>query len=430
MTPYQREMRLMPHILGMEQRGVWIDVVKLQVDTNKYFQVMDELDDKICQQLGRTVDLDSNAALADAIEAAGFSRGFASTPTGKRSTAKESLIGAIAEPTLLGRLLVRGSISTCLRSFLQPWLSTANQNDGVIFVKWNQIRNYTDTGARTGRLSSSPNLQNIPVTWEALRAQLEKIGYDWVADIGCQLPHVRQYIIPAPGCIFLARDYSAQEMRLLAHFAGGGMLESLKADPHKDVHMIAADIAGITRKVAKTLGFAVLYGAGVGRIAESLSISVGEATQIKKKYLAALPEIKKFQDTLTTAGKLGGHVTTLGGRQYKVQAPAVVKGIFKTFEYKLTNYMIQGSAADQTKEAMYQYCMKTQTGQLVLSVHDQLVVQCPIEEVSSEIKILEKVVNGAFQEVLKYQVISDPSYGMNFGSMAEPESIANHIGVS
>jgi len=408
---YDNEMKLMPHILGMEQRGVNLDIAKLTTDVDFYFAKLEELDEQICERIGKTVDVDSNASLADAIEAAGLSKGFATTPTGRRSTAKDSLIGAIGDPELLGRLLVRGSIATCLRTFMHPWLLQA-QSHGKLFIKWNQIRNYTDTGARTGRLSSSPNLQNVPVVWEGLLAQLTSVGYE----LEFPLPNVRQYIVPQAGYVFIGRDYSAQEMKLLAHFTEGGLLEQLKADPGKDIHQIAAGIARISRKVAKTLGFAVLYGAGVGRIAESLSISVGEATSIKRKYLGALPEIKQFQDKLTKAGRTGGFVETLGGRQYYVQTPAVVNGVFKTFEYKLTNYMIQGSAADQTKEAMYRFC-EEECGNLVLSVHDQLVVEVPRDDLEQGRQALARAVNGAYQEVLKYEVRSDESIGNNFAEL-------------
>ena len=409
---YKNELRLMPHILKMEQRGVCLDVALLKKDVDYYFAKLEEVDDQICQTLGKEVDVDKGNELADAIEAAGLSKGFASTPTGKRSTAKDSLIEAISDPELLGRLLVRGSIATCLRTFMHPW-SLQAQSHGKLYIKWNQIRNYTDTGARTGRISSSPNLQNVPSTWEMLNSRLEKIGYE----LEFPLPNIRQYIVPEPGMTFIGRDYSGQEMRLLAHFAEGGLLESLKADPTRDVHMIAADIAGITRKVAKTLGFAVLYGAGVGRIAESLNCSVGEATQIKRKYLAALPEIKVFQDKLSKAGRTGNYVTTLGGRQYYVQAPSVVGGVMRTFEYKLTNYRIQGSAADQTKRAMYDYATTTEQGSIVLTVHDQLVAQCPTEHVEAERVILKQAMNGAFQETLRYKVISDEAIGQNFAKL-------------
>ena len=223
---YRRELRLMPYILKMEQRGINLDGPQLKTDTDFYWRKMDELDEAIQAKLGVTCDVDSNAELADAIERRGFSKGFAATPTGKRSTSKDSLIGAIADTELLGMLLVRGSIATCLRTFLQPWL-VQYEKHGRLYMKWNQIRNYSDTGARTGRISSSPNLQNIPVEWEGLRAQLDGVGYTLPFD----LPSVRKYIIPDPGMVFIGRDYSAQEMKLLAHFTDGALLESLRADP-------------------------------------------------------------------------------------------------------------------------------------------------------------------------------------------------------
>lgn len=411
-TAYNNELALMPHIMAMEKRGVNLDHVALAKDTDYYFGKLEWLDEEISRIVGREVDVDSNAQLADAIEAAGLSKGFATTPTGLRSTSKESLIGAINDPILLGHLLVRGSIATCLRTFLQPWL-VQYQKHGRLFMQWNQIRNYSDTGARTGRISSSPNLQNIPVEWEGLRAQLDKIGYE----LPFELPSVRKYIIPDAGKIFIGRDYSAQEMKLLAHFTNGGMLKALQDDPNKDVHMIAAGIAGITRKVAKTLGFAVLYGAGVGRIAESLSIDVGQANSIKAKYLKALPEIKSFQQELNKLGRSRSYTETIGGRHYYVQKPAVVAGVFKTFEYKLANYKIQGSAADQTKAAMLDFALACSRGELVLTVHDQLVVQCNIEDQDFVAGALEVSMNSAFQEILDYQVTSDESRGYTFASL-------------
>lgn len=414
---YRRELRLMPHILKMEQRGIRLDGGALQADTDYYWRILDEIDEKISAKLGGNVDVDSNASLADAIERAGLSKGFATTPTGKRSTSKESLIGAIADPDLLGLLLVRGSIATCLRTFFQPWL-VQFQHHGRLFMKWNQIRNYTDTGARTGRISSSPNLQNIPVEWEELRTQLAVIGFDLNSiEEGFDLPSMRKYIIPDPGMVFIGRDYSAQEMKLLAHFTNGALLKALQNDPGKDIHQIAAGIAGITRKVAKTLGFAVLYGAGVGRISEALSISVSEATSIKQRYLAALPEIKTFQQELTNNAKMKMYTETLGGRRYYSQKPAVVAGVMRSFEYKLTNYKIQGSAADQTKQAMIDYCEVPGSGELILTVHDQLVAQAFEAHLEYERERLAAAVNGSFQEVLRYEVRSDESIGYNFAEL-------------
>jgi DNA polymerase-1 len=409
LNAYQREIALMPHVLKMEQRGLKLDGELLSKDVDYYFGALDDLDQDICKLLGRQVDIDSGAQLADAIEAAGMSKGFATTPTGLRSTAKESLINAINNPTLLGHLLVRGSVATCLRTFMTSWLTQYNEH-GRLYVKWNLVRNYSDTGARTGRISSSPNLQNIPVEWEGLRAQLDRIGYT----LPFPLPQVRKYIIPDAGKVFIDRDYSAQELRLLTHFAPGKLLAELEIEPTADIHQIAAKIAGISRKEAKTLAFAVLYGAGVGKIAESLHMTVAEATRVKEQYLKALPEIKELTKRVQDAGKNRSFITTLGGRQYYAQKPAVVKGVWKSFEYKLTNYLIQGSAADATKQAMLDYCQNTKHGELVLTVHDELVIQADAEHSEAESKLLESMMNGSFQETLKYKVISTGSKGHNF----------------
>jgi len=408
---YRREMELMPYIMEMERRGVNLDGELLKADTDYYFARMDELDEEICSILGKQVDVDSNAQLADAIEAAGLSKGFETTPTGKRSTSKESLIGAISDTTLLGHLLVRGSVATCLRTFLQPWLEQY-QAHGRLFIRWNQVRNYSDTGARTGRLSSSPNLQNVPVVWEGLLRELKKI--DYVPSF--PLPNVRQYIIPDPGMVFIGRDYSGQELRLLANFTDDLLLAALKENPKADLHQIAASIANISRTEAKTLAFAILYGAGVGRIAESLHMTVSEATRVKARYLEALPEIKRFTGMVQTKGKSRDFVTTLGGRRYFAQKPAVIEGKFKSFEYKLVNYLIQGSAADQTKQAMLDFC-EYGMGQIVLSVHDQVVVQCPEADVWQVRDFLAHAMNDSFQDRLGYEIVSDESIGANFAKL-------------
>lgn len=406
---YQRELLLMPYIHAMEKRGVRINVLKLTIDIAYYRSVLAALDKQIKAIVG-DIDIDSGEELANAIEAKGLDgNGFGNTPKGNRSVAKESIIEAISDTQLLGHILCRRAIATTLRTFMEPWYAMA-KDTGRLYVKWNQVRNYSDTGARTGRISCTPNFQAIPVEWEGLKAQLEKIKY--VA--GFSFPSVRSYIIPDEGNIFIARDYSAQELRLLAHFAGGGLLDVLQKEPASDVHMIAANIANITRKVAKTLGFAVLYGAGVAKIAKSLGISISDAANIKKQYLAALPEIKEMQRDLTRRGDTGDFLTTLGGRRYHAETPKVIDGTLKTFSYKLTNYLIQGSAADQTKQALVDYCITAKHGYPLLFVHDEVVIECPIEHQDEEAKLLEVAMNNSFQSKLDYKIISTEARGFNF----------------
>jgi len=402
-------MRLMPVINRMERRGINLDGPRLQRDTDMYWGILEEIDDRIQAKLGK-VDIDSNADLVLALQKIGYTE-FLTTPKGRLSVSKESLNFALrrGDNELLGLLLVRGALATSLRTFLQPWC-VQYQRNGRLFLRWNQFRNYTDTGARTGRLSSSPNLQNIPVEWEELRETLKRIGFE----LWFELPSIRSYIIPDTGMVFVGGDYKAQEMRLLAHFSQGILLDAVRAKPDDDIHAVAAQIAGVPRRVAKTLGFAVLYGAGVGRIAESLNIGVAEAARIKEQYLRALPDIKRFQKAQTDIGKQGGYVETLNGRKYYTDPTIkVINGRVIDYSYKLVNYKIQGSAADQTKKAMINYDDEDE-GELVLSVHDQLVAQVPIGTGTDRIAL---AMSESFQDVLRYQVTVDPSTGFNFAEL-------------
>ena len=138
MTPYAREMRLMPVINNMEQRGIHLDGEKLHADTQYYFKVLEQLDNEIIGMLGTKIDVDSNAQLADAIQVRYPTAVFDRTPTGLRSTAKESLLKALNQtnPQLLGHLLCRGAIATCARTFFQPWLNQY-QLHGRLFMRWN-----------------------------------------------------------------------------------------------------------------------------------------------------------------------------------------------------------------------------------------------------------------------------------------------------
>jgi DNA polymerase I-like protein with 3'-5' exonuclease and polymerase domains len=104
----------------------------------------------------------------------------------------------------------------------------------------------------------------------------------------------------------------------------------------------------------------------------------------------------------------------LNGRKYYTDPTIkVINGRVVEFSYKLVNYKIQGSAADQTKLAMVDYDDMDE-GELVLSVHDQLVSQVPIGTSSDK---LVKAMAGSFQDVLRYQVTVDPSTGYNFAEL-------------
>ena len=97
----------------------------------------------------------------------------------------------------------------------------------------------------------------------------------------------------------------------------------------------------IPRRIAKNVGFGILYGAGGGAISAQAGISYDEAVSFKSMYLKALPSLRDLMNAVQERGRSGGAITTLGGRRYPVEPRKIVKGEWRTFEYKLLNYLMR-----------------------------------------------------------------------------------------
>jgi DNA polymerase-1 len=357
---YDRERRLLPMLLDNSREGVRINLFALRRDSKIYEAALVKTDARICKLLGRTFNVGSGEELADALEASGKGSGFLETARGARSVSKQSLAQAELDPDVAELLNYRGRLETSLTTFLRPWLEMAEQTDGRIHFGWNQVRG-DGTGARTGRLSSSPNCQNIPK------------GFSIDAPKGLPpLPHLRGYLLPDEGETWVRLDFSQQELRVLAHFENDELLEMYRKNPKVDMHKTVAGIMGIERGPAKTIGFGLLYGMGIAELASRLGIDVDEARVLKDRYLEALPGLRSLIRDLNLRGRNGEQIRTWGGRYYDVEPAKIVKGKLRTFEYKLLNYLIQGSSADMTKEAMCRLNEAGLPGRMLVSVHDEI----------------------------------------------------------
>ena len=164
----------------------------------------------------------------------------------------------------------------------------------------------------------------------------------------------------------------------------------------------------IKRKQAKITGFSLIYGAGVTALAAQLGVSYEEAGKIKDAYLKAIPGLAEFQRTFDYRSE----VRTWGGRVIPVEPSKMFKGRLWTFNYKLCNYLIQGSAADQTKESVIRYDGSREEGDLLMTVHDEVVIQVDMEHLHSEVPILKK----AMEDQLGWDVpfVAEVEYGNNW----------------
>jgi DNA polymerase I-like protein with 3'-5' exonuclease and polymerase domains len=170
------------------------------------------------------------------------------------------------------------------------------------------------------------------------------------------------------------------------------MMEAFQENPKLDLHEFAAQVitesTGIqlTRKATKNIAFGLLYGMGLGSMAERLGVTVDEAKKAKAAYLNTFPGIKVIQRELDRRGRDHSPMTTWGGRRYYAEDPR--------FAYRLFNYLIQGSSADITKEAVLRYNETKKHGRLLLTVHDQITISCPKKAWKEEMAILKDAMNG------------------------------------
>jgi len=374
---YVREQMLAPILSAASQRGVRLDTERLEHDIPIYEAAQKKADEYIFTRLGE-FDLAKDAQLADALDRAGQITEWVLTPTGRRSVARKNLVGRVRDPLILANLAYRGVLETCLGTFAGPWLAQARREKGRVHPQWNQVKGDKGqdgdmSGTRTGRMScKAPNLQNPPNDFEEL-----------VIPEG--LPNVmqmRSYLLPDEGHVWLKRDYAAQEMRIMAHFAEGKLFEAFKknpkTDPHAAVKTLIEECTGIVlpRKHVKITGFGIMYGRGIASTAAALGISDDEGRSVRDAYFAALPEIRSLSAGTRNRGRNGGFIRTWGGRIYYREPNAE-----RDLSYKLLNYLIQGSAADQTKEGIIHWNhLRKSTDVFLAAVHDEMDICAPIED--------------------------------------------------
>ena len=424
---YFREKELLQILKGMEERGIPVDAERLNVDLTRYLGVLEKINAWIRKYLKapETINLDSADELADALDKSGKAGTWNLTPTGKRSTSKDSIKAAINDEILVMMLDYRSTLANYVQNFMNPW-STMSAIGGKIYTQWHSTKQEKDGGTRTGRLSSTPNLQNVPSDerWKEANERFSKLykKYKWLPS----LPNVRNYVSAPEGYVILDRDWSQQEPRTLAHFEDGILCEAYKKDPRMDVYLFGVSVVqeqtgvilhedpAFARKIMKTIILAIIYGLGLGQLAERLGITVEEAKKFRDAILRALPGVKILTKDLQARGRVGQYMTTWGGRRYYAEQPKIINGRLQEFSYKLCNYLIQGSAADMAKESMIRYTKQKKYGELLISVHDELLVLVPVKYAKKEMEILKKSMESI---ELDAPLVSDGFVGPRWGSL-------------
>ena len=410
---YDRERKLLPILLDNERAGINVDVNALKVDLGRYEKSLSLVEKWIEAKLrSGGLNFDADAEVAEALAAAGFVTEWTLTPTGRRSTAKKNL--KINDPEVALALDYRNRLQNVMAQSMRPWLIQASHNGGRIFTEWNQVRTSrgSDTaGTRTGRLSCA-RFMNIAKAFSTATPAIR----------GClPLPLVRRYLLPDAGGVWAGRDFSSQELRILAHYEDGEILAEYQRNPTIDYHSMMVDRVkestgvALSRKDAKTINFGILYGMGLGTLADSLKVDIATAMTLRDAVRKASPGVQSLDRELKRRASAGEPLRTWGGRVYFCE-PDGPEG--QSYAYKMLNVLVQGSAADATKEAIIRYDAAKKHGRFLVSVHDEIAISAPKKHLASEMRILKECMESIEFDVKQ---LTEGYAGPSWGEIKERE---------
>ena len=378
------EMPLVFTLADMEKEGIIASGEALKEYGDRLAVRIDELERKIYEEAGEEFNINSPKQLGVIL----FEK--LSLPNGKKtktgySTAADVLDRLAPDYPIVADILEYRQL-TKLKSTYADGLVNYIAEDGRIHTSFNQ------TITATGRLSSTePNLQNIP-----MRIELGRL--------------IRKAFLPKTGFVFVDADYSQIELRVLAHLSGDEKLIEAYRNA-QDIHRTTAsqvfhipfdEVTDLQRRNAKAVNFGIVYGISSFGLSQDLSITKKEAAEYIERYFETYPKIKGYLDGLVAEAKEKGYVTTMFGRRRPIPELSSSNFMQRSFGERIAmNSPIQGTAADIIKIAMNRVhdrlLAEGLKSRLILTVHDELLVETAAEEEQEVRKILAEEMHGAAQ---------------------------------
>ncbi len=396
---FEQEMPLLKVLFQMESVGVAIDVPALKTLEQELQRRIENLEKEICDMAGFEFNIGSPKQLGEVLfDTLGLPE------IKKRSTdavvleelsfkAPHPIVFAVIEYRELKKM--QSTYITVLPTLVNPDTKRIHTS----FIQW---------GTATGRLSSrDPNLQNIPVR----------------SDLGKK---IRASFVPqSKDNVILAVDYSQIELRMLAHLSGDeALIESYKEGI--DIHArTAAAIYGVKldevnsdmRRDAKVVNFGVLYGMTAFRLSRDLKIPMSQAKDFITGYFDMYKGVQQYIEDIKAAAHRDGYVETLSGRRrYIAGIDSSDRMESQMAERMAVNTPVQGSAADLIKIAMIRIQKRINEENLplkmMLQVHDELVFECPRDQVEPMSQMVKVEMEGAME--LKVPLVASVGFGENW----------------
>jgi DNA polymerase I-like protein with 3'-5' exonuclease and polymerase domains len=409
---YQMEREILPALYDVEKRGMPIDGALVRPMLDQIEQQLAERSDRVIEIAGKTGDLDFNPnskpQLVKVFEELEVDLSFCKLTKKKQKSLDSESLEAIDHE--LARAEEDRRAAETMKKMLYPLLhSTVKKGipyepflapDGRVHADQNQV------GARTGRISTSPNVQNWP------RDDLR----------------MRHLVKAEEGNILVACDLDQIELRLLAAFLGDGKVKTMLLDPDSDIHTYTAKMVGLgprdrgggvvesPRQRGKKFNYERIYGGGVKAIRRWHGVSQSEAKDMLMRFYDAFPEVQEFQNTIEFTLFDKGFVRTPWGRRHR---PYNRRNVDRE-AYKFVNYLIQGAAGDLFKDSVIR--VHNHGIPIVALTHDEILAEVPIadaEEVGKLIvheltdhpRIAKKIPLGADCKIVeRWSYAKDPQF--------------------
>lgn len=368
---YDVENKLSKVLFDMEEAGFKIDEDVLNALKIKYEDELEKLSFKIYELAGVEFNINSPKQLADVLYVKlGLSH------KKKMSTSAEMLQEIESEHEIIGFILRFRKVSKLLNTYISGIYPHIDANKKVHTY-------FKQTFTTTGRLSSTePNLQNIPIRSEESR-------------------EIRSMFVASnENSVLIDADYSQIELRILAHMSKDPLFVDA-FNNNGDIHtQTASSIYGVPielvtkdmRRAAKVVNFGIIYGMSEYGLAEDLKIRPKEAKEFIQNYYAKHKAVDVLMNDLIETAKKTGRATTLFGRTRKMfDINASNFMVRSRAERASQNMPLQGTAADIIKIAMVNIHDTLKRGgfkaKLIMQVHDELIIDCPIEE-KDEVQVI------------------------------------------
>ena len=411
-TIWQLEKKLLPTLIKMRKKGVRVNVEKAEQLQKEFAEKEKDIAQQIKKLVGKDIDIWAARQIAFAFDKLGID--YPKSPKSKEPSFTQNWL--VNNDTKISKLIVSArEINKFHNTFLNSIMKY--ECKGRIHAEINQLRS-DNGGTVSGRLSmSNPNLQQLP-------ARNKEFG-----------PLIRGLFLPEEGYKWGSFDYSQQEPRLVVHYAssigegyeGSQELVEAYANADADFHQTVADLVGIDRKQAKTIGLGLMYGMGKNKLANMLGLGFDEASALIGKFNRRAPFVKMLSDRCMKKANEEGVIRTKLGRKcrfemweprdFGIHTPETFENasakygannIKRAFTYKALNRLIQGSAADQTKQAIVA-CVDL--GYLpLLQIHDELCFNVLEDDVKKIVRAMEDCVK------LNVPSVVDVAIGDDFGS--------------